>query len=119
MILESFKLDGRVALVTGAAQGLGQGMALALAEGGADIVALDRCNSDETGDLVTTRHRRFSQLCVDLLAASVADLTGLPSMPVSERSDGSTSWSTTPASSAAPPPSTLARKTGTMSSRST
>ena len=40
-ILDSFKLDGKTALVTGAARGLGQGMALALAEAGADIVAVD------------------------------------------------------------------------------
>jgi 2-deoxy-D-gluconate 3-dehydrogenase len=32
MILDSFRLDGKVALVTGARQGLGQGLALALAE---------------------------------------------------------------------------------------
>ena len=40
-ILDSFKLTGKTALVTGAARGLGQGMALALAEAGADIVAVD------------------------------------------------------------------------------
>ena len=40
-ILDSFKLDGKVALVTGAGQGLGQGMALGLAEAGADIAGLD------------------------------------------------------------------------------
>ena len=33
-IIDSFRLDGKVALVTGAARGLGQGMALALAEAG-------------------------------------------------------------------------------------
>jgi threonine dehydrogenase-like Zn-dependent dehydrogenase len=32
MILDLFKLDGKVALVTGAGQGLGQGMAIALAQ---------------------------------------------------------------------------------------
>jgi 2-deoxy-D-gluconate 3-dehydrogenase len=74
MILDSFRLDGRVALVTGAAQGLGQGMALALAEAGADIVGLDRCVIDETGDLVRGRGRKFSQQCVDLRETSVADL---------------------------------------------
>ena len=39
MILDKFKLDGRVALVTGAAAGLGQAMASALAEAGANVVA--------------------------------------------------------------------------------
>jgi 2-deoxy-D-gluconate 3-dehydrogenase len=40
-IIDSFRLDGKTALVTGAARGLGQGMALALAEAGANIVAVD------------------------------------------------------------------------------
>jgi 2-deoxy-D-gluconate 3-dehydrogenase len=38
MILDKFKLDGKVALVTGASVGLGQAMAVALAEAGADVV---------------------------------------------------------------------------------
>jgi 2-deoxy-D-gluconate 3-dehydrogenase len=47
-ILEQFKLDGKVAVVTGAARGLGQGMALALAEAGADIVAVDILPAEDT-----------------------------------------------------------------------
>lgn len=47
-ILDMFKLDGKVAVVTGAARGLGQGMALALAEAGADIVAVDILPADDT-----------------------------------------------------------------------
>ena len=39
-ILELFNLQGKIALVTGASRGLGQGMALGLAEAGADIVAV-------------------------------------------------------------------------------
>ena len=38
MILDLFKLDGKVAVVTGANTGLGQGMAIALAQAGAKVV---------------------------------------------------------------------------------
>ena len=38
MILDQFKLEGKVALVTGASAGLGQAIAIALADAGADIV---------------------------------------------------------------------------------
>ena len=37
MILDKFKIDGKVALVTGASSGLGQAIAIALAEAGADV----------------------------------------------------------------------------------
>ena len=42
MILDLFKLDGKVAVVTGANTGLGQGMAVALAEAGAKVVGTGR-----------------------------------------------------------------------------
>jgi 2-deoxy-D-gluconate 3-dehydrogenase len=71
MILDLFRLDGRVALVTGAARGLGQAMALGLAEAGADIVGLDRCESTETGERVAGLGRRYHQICCDLREASV------------------------------------------------
>jgi len=38
MILDKFKLNGKVAVVTGASRGLGRGIALGLAEAGADVV---------------------------------------------------------------------------------
>ena len=84
MILDLFRLDGRVALVTGAARGLGQAMALGLAEAGADIVGLDRCESDETGAAVTKLGRRFMQVCCDLREASVADLNAIVAQIVAE-----------------------------------
>ena len=46
MILDNFKLDGKVAIVTGGAVGLGRGMALGLAEAGADIVAVGHTVED-------------------------------------------------------------------------
>ena len=40
MILDQFKLDGKVALVTGCKRGIGKAMAIALAEAGADIIGV-------------------------------------------------------------------------------
>ena len=48
--LEPFDLDGKVALVTGANTGLGQAIALALAEAGADIAAVGSPPPTETAD---------------------------------------------------------------------
>ena len=58
MILEQFKLDGKVAIVTGAAVGLGQGMADGLAEAGADIVAVGISSMDEVKAAVEAVGRR-------------------------------------------------------------
>ena len=74
MILDLFKLDGKVALVTGAGQGLGQGMALALAEAGADIAGLDRIGSEATGEAICALGRRYHQIVCDLRASDVDSL---------------------------------------------
>ncbi len=74
-VLDSFRLDGKVALVTGASRGLGQAMALGLAEAGADIAGLDRTpDCRETCEQVEALGRRFMTLSVDLLTASAQDL---------------------------------------------
>ncbi len=74
-ILDSFRLDGKVALVTGASRGLGQAMALALAEAGADIAAMDRSDGhNDTCKAVEALGRRYLQITTDLQTASTADL---------------------------------------------
>jgi 2-dehydro-3-deoxy-D-gluconate 5-dehydrogenase len=66
-VLDDFSLDGKVALVTGAARGLGQGMVLGLAEAGADVAGLDVASVDETENLVRNEGCRFHAMNVDLL----------------------------------------------------
>lgn len=61
-----FELGGRVALVTGANKGLGQGLALALAEAGADIVAVGTTPPSETEAQVKGLGRRFHFVRADL-----------------------------------------------------
>ncbi|MEC9488832.1 MAG: SDR family oxidoreductase [Halanaerobium sp.] len=45
MVLDEFNLQGRVAIVTGGTSGIGEAVALALAEAGADVVATSRTRS--------------------------------------------------------------------------
>jgi 2-dehydro-3-deoxy-D-gluconate 5-dehydrogenase len=68
-ILDQFKLDGKVAVVTGAARGLGQGMAVALAEAGADIAAVDLIDCTETLGILERLCRKAVSIQVDLRAA--------------------------------------------------
>ncbi|HEY0117694.1 MAG TPA: 2-dehydro-3-deoxy-D-gluconate 5-dehydrogenase KduD [Cellulomonas sp.] len=77
MILDQFRLDGRVALVTGAGRGLGQGYALALAEAGADVALLDRTPATQTVERVRALGRRAVSITCDLSGATPADLTGV------------------------------------------
>jgi 2-deoxy-D-gluconate 3-dehydrogenase len=84
MILDSFNLDGKVALVTGAAQGLGQAMALGLAEAGADIASLDRTGCEGTCEAVRSLGRRYHENVVDLRQAGVDELNRIVGQVVQE-----------------------------------
>ncbi len=76
-VLDLFRLDRKVALVTGAARGLGQAMAAALAEAGADIFALDRTGCGETVEIIEKTGRCCHSIQFDLLEATPADLNKL------------------------------------------
>src|SRR5690242_12386313 len=63
-----FDLKGRVALVSGAAQGLGRAMALALAEAGADLLLADRNTAgiERTAEHITGLGRRALPVTCDV-----------------------------------------------------
>ena len=72
-VMDQFRLDGRAAVVTGGAQGLGKAISLALAEAGASLVVLDRLAEDglEVSSLRADLQDRGSSLryrTVDLTA---------------------------------------------------
>lgn len=75
MILDDFRLDGRVALVTGSSRGLGRQAAVALAEAGADVALLDRGDASETANDVRGTGRRVYAQHRDLAEASPDDLS--------------------------------------------
>jgi 2-deoxy-D-gluconate 3-dehydrogenase len=61
-----FDLTGRVAAVTGANTGIGRGMAIALAEAGADVALVGRTPAEETAAEVRAAGRRAAIVDADL-----------------------------------------------------
>ena len=74
-ISELFSLKGQTALVTGANTGLGQAIAVALAQAGADIVAAGRTSPDETAALVAAAGRSLHFVPADFAASGAARST--------------------------------------------
>jgi 2-deoxy-D-gluconate 3-dehydrogenase len=69
-----FSLQGQTALVTGANVGLGQAIAVALAQAGANIVSVARRPSAETGEKITALGRGFLSIEADL--STIAPIQG-------------------------------------------
>jgi len=68
-----FDLHGKTAIITGANTGLGQGMCLALAEAGANIVGVGRSDMSETQTLVESAGAAFLPVKADLLTLDPID----------------------------------------------
>ena len=107
MILDRFKLEGKVALVTGASAGLGQAIAIALAEAGADVVchgntrtpeatlgaisrlgrqalavAGDLAKKETPSDLIEATLKKFSR--IDILINNAGTIRRSPAVDYSE-----------------------------------
>lgn len=65
-ILDQFRLDGKKAIVTGGARGIGQATALAFAEAGADVAVMDIIDTSETVRLIKEMGREAYSIKVDL-----------------------------------------------------
>ncbi|QEH67398.1 2-dehydro-3-deoxy-D-gluconate 5-dehydrogenase KduD [Cellulosilyticum sp. WCF-2] len=74
-ILNKFSLAGKVAIVTGATRGLGQGIAVGLASAGADIVGVGTTDLSGTEDKVKELGRRFIGIKANLISQeSIAEI---------------------------------------------
>lgn len=71
--MKQFPLEHKIAVVTGCAGGIGAGIALGLAEAGADIVGVDLQDLEETAAQVRTLGRRFLAFQVDLSDREAVD----------------------------------------------
>jgi len=61
-----FDLTGKVAIVTGAARGIGQGIAVEMARAGADVVVSDIINGDETVKQIEKLKRKAIFVTTDI-----------------------------------------------------
>lgn len=83
-ILDQFRLDGQVAVVTGAGKGIGKSIAIALAEAGADVVLASRTQADldAVAEEIRALGRRALPLATD--ATSMVALENLAKQTVAE-----------------------------------
>ncbi len=80
-ILGKFSLEGRTAIVTGSRAGLGQGMSVAFAEAGANVVGVDYKESAETAGKVKDAGGKYVEVIADL--SSTKPIPGIMEKAVS------------------------------------
>lgn len=84
--LPSFRLDGQVALVTGAGGGLGAGIAMGLAEAGAEVLLVGRTRAtlQQTADVISASKGRARVMVCDVTRSGEARalIEGLPRLDV-------------------------------------
>src|SRR5687767_6949831 len=76
-VLDGFRLDGKIALVTGASHGIGEGLAVAFAEAGADVALAARNVADL--ERVAGRLRRSGRRAA-VVQTDVSDLVQVERM---------------------------------------
>ncbi|MFC1481826.1 2-dehydro-3-deoxy-D-gluconate 5-dehydrogenase KduD [Candidatus Neomarinimicrobiota bacterium] len=64
--MDKFKLDGKVAIVTGASKGLGKSIAVGLAEAGADVCLVARGDQSSTAQQIEALGRKVLPITADL-----------------------------------------------------
>jgi 2-deoxy-D-gluconate 3-dehydrogenase len=73
MILDQFKLDGKVAIITGSSRGLGQAMAVGLAEAGAEIALVDVLDMSDSKEQIEKLGRKCISIPADLSKKDCVD----------------------------------------------
>ena len=84
MVLDAFRLDGKVAWVTGASRGLGRAMAVALAEAGADLVLSARTVVDLEGTASEVKRLGRQALAVQADVTRKADADAVVARAIGE-----------------------------------
>lgn len=73
MILQTFDLSGKVAMVTGCNTGLGQAMAIGLAEAGCDVIGVNRSEPTEAARIIREMGRTFVDIRAELGSVEAVD----------------------------------------------